>query len=58
MRTHTDPWLELIIEQEVSKRLKKLRGQVMYGLLMAGIVCIVWMFGHSMWILGHKAACG
>jgi hypothetical protein len=58
MRTHPDPWLELIIEQEVSKRLQKLKDKVMYGMLLVAVVGMVWLLGHSMWVIGHKAACG
>jgi hypothetical protein len=30
----------------------------MYGMLLVAVVGMVWVLGHSMWVIGHKAACG
>jgi hypothetical protein len=55
---HPDPWLEMIIEQEVSKRLRRLRDRAMFSLTLAGIATVVWVFGHTIWMAGYRAACG
>jgi hypothetical protein len=55
---YPDPWLEHIIEQEVSRRLRDIWEKIVYGLMVAGVVGMIIAFGHGMWILGHKAACG
>jgi flagellar basal body-associated protein FliL len=55
---YPDPWLELIIKNEVAEALKRQREKVLFLMLQVGMVILIGGFAYAMWKLGHKAACG
>lgn len=58
MRAQLDLWMQTIIKTEVDKALKKQRERWGFILLQVGAVLVVVGFGHAMWTLAHRAACG